>query len=248
MKDKVDNGFIIIGNYINDENSDIWLIKTNSQGDTLWTKTYDDNGDEIGADILLEEDGGYIILGSTTSSGNEDSDILLIKTNSSGTKEWSHNYGIGSNDIGQAILKSSDGGYLIQFLVEGYGSGNTAVGLLKIDYQGNVLWSKAFGGSINTKSKMFSKINNYEYISACSQIDYSTNSSNAWLIKINDNGEILWEKVFGKNGIDKSFSVIPTLDNGFAITGKTNSYENNNGEFFDLWILKTDSEGYSKLD
>ena len=243
-----DNGFIIIGNYINDQNSDVWLIKTNSQGDTLWTKTYDDNRDEIGTDIILEEDGGYVILGSTTSSGNEESDILIIKINSLGTKEWSQNYGIGSNDIGQAILKSSDGGYLIQFLVEGYGSGNTAVGLLKIDSQGNVLWTKAFGGSINTKSRMFSQINNYEYISACSQIDYSTNSSHAWLIKINDNGEILWEKLFGKDGIDKSFSAIPTLDNGFAITGKTNSYENNHEEFFDLWILKTDSEGFSKLD
>ena len=61
-----------------------------------------------------------------------------------------------------------------------------------------MLWTKAFGGTINTKSKMFSIVNSSEYISVCSQLDYSTNSSNTWLIKIDDNGEIIWEKVFGK--------------------------------------------------
>ena len=137
---------------------------------------------------------------------------------------------------------------MIQFLVEGYGNGNTSVGLLRIDLSGNLIWSKAFGGTINTKSRMFSKINSNEYISVCSQIDYSTNSSNAWLIKINDNGEIIWEKTFGKYGNDDGFSVALTLDNGFIITGRSNSLESDNESLFDLWILKTDPNGYSKFD
>ena len=95
---------------------------------------------------------------------------------------------------------------------------------------------------------MFSTINSNEYISVCSQINYSTNSSNALLIKINDNGEIIWEKTFGKYGEDAGFSVAPTLDSGFIITGKSNSLENNNENLFDLWILKTDPNGYSKFD
>ena len=68
------------------------------------------------------------------------------------------------------------------------------------------------------------------------------------LIKINDNGEIIWEKTFGKYGEDAGFCVIPTLDSGFIITGKSNSLENNNENLFDLWILKTDPNGYSKFD
>jgi len=246
-----DDGFILIGNRINEQNqdSDIWLIKTNSQGDTLWTESYGSSGNEFGVDIIFEDDGGYVILGSTTSYGNGDADVWLIKTDSEGTQEWNRSYGIGSNDKGQAILKSSDGGYIIQFLVQAYGSGNSAVGLLKTDSEGNALWSRAFGGSINTKSKMFSIVNNNEYILACSQLDYSTNSSNAWLIKVDDNGTVIWEKIFGKEGKDDGFAVIPTLDNGFVMAGRTNSYvDNNNEDLFDLWILKIDSEGYSKLD
>ena len=245
-----DNGYLVVGNRTHEQrgDSDVWLIKTNSQGDSTWTKTYGGLGDDIGSDIIQIENNGYILVGSTKSYEEEDYDILIVKIDDSGNEEWVQSYGIGSNDFGQAILESRNGGYMIQFLVEGYGNGNTSVGLLRIDLNGNLIWSKAFGGTINTKSRMFSTINSSEYISVCSQINYSTNSSNAWLIKINDNGEIIWEKTFGKYGEDAGFSVIPTLDSGFIITGKSNSLENNNENLFDLWILKTDSNGYSKFD
>ena len=245
-----DSGYLVVGNRINEqrEDSDVWLIKTNSQGDSTWTKTYGGLGDDIGSDIIQIENNGYILVGSTKSYEEEDYDILIVKIDDSGNEEWVQSYGIGSNDFGQAILESRNGGYMIQFLVEGYGNGNTSVGLLRIDLSGNLIWSKAFGGTINTKSRMFSTINSNEYISVCSQINYSTNSSNAWLIKINDNGEIIWEKTFGKYGEDAGFSVAPTFDSGFIITGKSNSLENNTENLFDLWILKTDPNGYSKFD
>ena len=122
-------------------------------------------GDDIGSDIIQIENNGYVLVGSTKSYEEEDYDILIVKIDDSGNEEWVQSYGIGSNDFGQAILESRNGGYLIQFLVEGYGNGNTSVGLLRIDLSGNLIWSKAFGGTINTKSRMFSTINSNEYIS-----------------------------------------------------------------------------------
>ena len=85
----IDGGYIIIGNHINNQNqdSDIWLIKTNSQGDSLWTKTYGGAGNELGSDIIFLENGGYILVGSTTSYGNGDSDIFLIKTDELSNQE-----------------------------------------------------------------------------------------------------------------------------------------------------------------
>ena len=158
------------------------------------------------------------------------------------------NYGIGSDDIGQAIVQTRDGGYMVQFLVEGYGHGNSATGLMKLNSAGDVLWTNAFGGTINTMSKMFSKINSNEYISVCSQIDYSSNTSNTWMVKIDDEGEIIWEKIFGKRGKDDGFSVIPTFDGGFIFTGRSNSSVNDDESLFDLWLLKTDPSGYSKFN
>ena len=188
------------------------------------------------------------MLGSTTSYGNGDLDILMIKIDGDGEEQWVRNYGIGSDDIGQAIVQTRDGGYMVQFLVEGYGHGNSAAGLMKLNSAGDVLWTNAFGGTINTKSKMFSRINSNEYISVCSQIDYSSNTSNTWMIKIDDEGEIIWEKIFGKHGKDDGFSAIPTFDGGFIFTGRSNSSGNDNEHFFDLWLLKTDPNGYSKFN
>ena len=245
-----DNGYLVVGNRTHEqrEDSDVWLIKTNSQGDSIWTKTYGGLGDDIGSDIIQIENNGYILVGSTKSYEEEDYDILIVKIDDSGNEEWVRSYGNGSNDIGQAIIQSRDEGFMVQFLVESYGDGNSATGLMKLDSAGDILWTSAFGGTVNTQSKMFSKINSNEYISVCSQIDYSTNTSNAWMIKIDDNGEIVWEKIFGKHGKDDGFSAIPTLDGGFIITGRSNSSENSDGNLFDLWLLKTDPEGYSRFN
>ena len=245
-----DGGFLVIGNLINEQeqDSDVWLIKTNSQGDSIWTKSYGGDGDEFGSDIIKIENNGYILLGSTSSYGNSDLDILMIKIDDEGEEQWVRNYGIGSDDIGQAIVQTRDGGYMVQFLVESYGYGNLATGLMKLNSEGDVLWTNAFGGTVNTMSKMFSKINSNEYISVCSQIDYSSNTSNTWMIKIDDEGEIIWEKIFGKRGKDDGFSAIPTFDGGFIFTGRSNSSVNDNENLFDLWLLKTDPSGYSKFN
>ena len=75
-----DGGYLLIGNLVNqqEQDSDLWLIKTNSQGDSIWTKSYGGDGDEFGSDIVKIENNGYILLGSTTSYGNGDLDILLL--------------------------------------------------------------------------------------------------------------------------------------------------------------------------
>ena len=245
-----DGGFLVIGNLINEQeqDSDVWLIKTNSQGDSIWTKSYGGDGDEFGSDIIKIENNGYILLGSTSSYGNNDLDILMIKIDDEGEEQWIRNYGIGSDDIGQAIVQTRDGGYMVQFLVESYGYGNLATGLMKLNSEGDVLWTNAFGGTVNTMSKMFSKINSNEYISVCSQIDYSSNTSNTWMIKIDDEGEIIWERIFGKLGKDDGFSTIPTFDGGFIFTGRSNSLVDDDENLFDLWLLKTDPSGYSKFN
>ena len=183
-------------------------------------------GDDIGSDIIQIENNGYILVGSTKSYEEEDYDILIVKIDDSGNEEWVQSYGIGSNDFGQAILESRNGGYMIPLLVEGYGNGNTSVGLLRIDLSGNLIWSKAFEEQSTLKAECLAQLATNIYLYAVKLIIAQT--SNALLLKINDNGEIIWEKTFGKYGEDAGFSVIPTLDSGFIITGKSNSLENNN--------------------
>ena len=78
----------------------------------------------------------------------------------------------------------------------------------------------------------------------CSLFDHGDNAYDAWLIKLNDSGDVTWEKMFGETEHDRGFSVIETLDGGYAFVGSTNNYGNGDKNNSDLWIIKTDQIGF----
>ena len=243
-----DGGFILIGSRGNsDQNdNDVWLIKTNSQGDSSWTRSYGGNQFDRGNDILANEQGGFILLGSTESQGNGGKDIWLLKVDEDGNDQWDNTYGNGSDDIGQSMVRTLDGGFLIRYLIESYGEGNTSVGLLRLGPNRQKLWTKTIGGSMGITGRGFQKVSDDEYMMSCSLFDNGKNSYNAYIIKVGDSGDIIWDKIFGGEESDRARSIVQTLDGGYAIAGSTCNYGNGNKLNPDLWLIKTDSEGYSK--
>lgn len=138
-----DGGYIVTGNSRNGFGIyDIYVVKTNSTGDTLWTKTFGGTGTETAYSVLQDDD-GYIIGGSTSSFGNGDSDFYIIKMNLSGDSLWSKTYGGVYPDYCNSLVKTSDGGYIAA------GTSNTAVDsdcfLIKLDANGDSLWTKKIG-------------------------------------------------------------------------------------------------------
>ena len=83
---------------------------------------------------------------------------------------------------------------------------------------------------------------------ACSLFDYGENGYDAYLIKLNDSGDIIWDSIFGEQENDKGFSVTTTLDGGFLLIGSSNNFGNGNKNFSDLLMIKTDSYGYSNIN
>ncbi|MEL1226239.1 MAG: Ig-like domain-containing protein [Candidatus Neomarinimicrobiota bacterium] len=243
-----DGGFIVIGSKgSSDQNdNDIWLIKTNSQGDSSWTRSYGGSQFDRGNDILADNQGGFILLGSTESQGNGGKDIWLLKVDENGNDQWNNTYGNGSDDIGQSMIRTLDGGFLIRYLIESYGEGNTSVGLLRLGPNRQELWTKTVGGSMGITGRGFQKVSDDEYMMSCSLFDNGKNSYNAYIIKIGDSGDIIWDKIFGGEESDRARSIVQTLDGGYAIAGSTCNYGNGNKLDPDLWLIKTDSEGYSR--
>jgi len=140
VQETQDGGYIITGATWRDTTGypDIYLIKTNSSGDTLWTRAYGGAAWDIGFFVRQTRDGGYIITGYTNSSGAGACDAYLIKTDASGKIVWTKTYGGTNDDIGASVQQTSDGGYIIAGETDSYGAGRGDVYLIKTDASGNV--------------------------------------------------------------------------------------------------------------
>jgi hypothetical protein len=245
IQQMTDGGYIIIGSsdFSGDGNQDIWLIRTNSQGDSLWTKTFGGSGLELGADVQVLEDGGFILLGSTESFGNGGSDIWLIKTDSQGETTWTKTFGDNSSDYGKSILKTSDGGYIIRGVTESFGYGNTALVLIKIDSTGYKIWDNAFGGSDGEGGNALGETNDGGHILICHSYVHENSAYDIRLIKIDGSGSIDWDQTYGSLTDNYGFSVLQTFDGGYALTGSIDILGDGDINHSDIWLIKTDPEG-----
>jgi hypothetical protein len=125
---------------------EIWLIKTDSNGNEVWDKIFGGSGEDVGKSVQQTSDGGYIIVGSNpynvVSQG-----IWLIKTDANGNMVWDRIFGESGWNEGKSVQQTSDGGYIITGSTYPYGvsGGNSAVWLIKTDGNGNKVWDRTFG-------------------------------------------------------------------------------------------------------
>lgn len=114
------------------------LQTSSSISDGVWSKTYGGTRNDYGLSVIQTSDGGYAIAGYTDSSGAGDYDVYLVKADSSGNAQWSKTYGGTGLDIGDSVVQSSDGGYVIVGYTSSFGAGGTDVYLVKTDSSGNL--------------------------------------------------------------------------------------------------------------
>ncbi len=134
MVETSDGGYIIAGRtrpYV-ENNGNVYLIKTDGNGDSVWTKTYGGEGDEYGWSVVQTDDGGYIIAGETGSFGAGDVDVYIIRTDTNGDTLWTKTYGGSDNDGGRSVAQTSDGGYIIAGYTESFGAGDRDVYLIRL--------------------------------------------------------------------------------------------------------------------
>ncbi len=231
-----DGGFVITGNvWVQGKGLQVWLIKTNPSGDTLWTKNFGGTGFDKGHCVQQTNDGGYIIAGEVEVSGNQ-IDMLLIKTDSDGNYDWSKIYGGTGYDKGYSIQQTTDGGYVVTGYTGSFGAGYNDAWLLKTDAAGDTLWTKTYGGFDNDYGYSVQQTTDGGYFITGSSWSFSFGSG-VYLVKTDAAGDTLWTKIYSGS---QGYSGRQTSDGGYIITGWAEPFGPNNSN---VWLLKTNSSG-----
>jgi predicted secreted protein len=237
-----DDGYVVVGytSFYGAGGDDVWLIRTDSNGNEVWDKTFGGTSDDVGVSIQQTSDGGYVVVGYTSSYGAGASDVWLIKTDSNGNEVWDKTFGGASEDVGVLIQQTSDGGYVIAGYTSSYGAGGDDVWLIKTDSNGSEAWDKTFGGTSEDAAWSVQQTSDAGYIMAASTMSYGAGGKDVWLIKTDSHGKEVWDKTFGGTSFDNGMSVQQTSDGGYVIVGSTTSYGAGGG---DVWLIKLGPEG-----
>ncbi len=215
---------------------DFWLVKTDLAGKVLWDKTYGGKGGDQ-ANALVALSNGFALAGFTTSKGEAGSDFWLVRTDASGNLLWDKTYGGAGGDVAWGVVALKDG-----FAVAGFTSstvdGNYDFWLVRTDAAGEAVFAVAYGGVDNDFcSGVVSTKDGLVLIGSTKS--KGAGGEDAWLVKTDTSGNLLWDKTYGGDKSDGAFSAIVLAD-GLAVLGATSSKGAGANDF---WLIRTDAVG-----
>lgn len=272
-----DGGYIFVGSSVpingNQGTSDCWIVKLDPAGNIQWQKCLGGSSTEEANSIQQTSDGGYIIAGSTGNIADGDItetygffDWWIVKLDAHGNIQWQKTFGGPYPDVAKSIQQTQDGGYIAAGI---YGKTfmDSDIWIIKLSSTGDTQWQKFFGGSkLEIANSIQQTSDNGYFIAGSSnskdqQIIGNQSDLNYLIIKTDDLGNLQWQKSLGGTGNDLVFSAIQTPDNGYLITGSSDSNdgdvsgnhgtqsgdnENPNYLYHDAWIVKLSPDPFKK--
>jgi hypothetical protein len=214
----------------------------NAQPPSKFYSTYGGNGYDVGNDVKQTLDGGYIITGSTSSYGQGNTDIYLLKLDSMGVKKFETTFGGVSNEIGKSVVQLIDSSYVMAGYTSSSGVGGYDVFLVKADKTGNLIWQKTIGGTDWDFANSMAATADGGFIIAGTTYSFGHGNADGYVIKTDANGDTTWTKTFGGLKDDEFKSVIQTANGNYVMAGYTKSYNDSLG---DAWLYRLDMNGDS---
>jgi hypothetical protein len=245
IQETVDQGFIVTGatSHAFDEIDDLLLVRLDSAGDTVWTRTYGGQAPDCGHCVRQTQDGGYIVAGYTMSTLPWS--FWVLKTDATGDTVWTS----GLSDMffgkGYSVTATPDGGYLATGYVEPYEDGKYHFMVLKMDSKGDTLWFKMdyelFPKELGGVGRCICPTYDGNYVIAGYTTRFLDEVMDLLLIKLDPVGDTLWTRTYyGGEDEDMGYCVDQCTDGGYVAAGATKSF---GAGGFDIWLLRTDAAG-----
>jgi hypothetical protein len=276
IKSTNDGGFIAVGQTESKDltdcidqfagKSDFWVVKLNSQGVTQWQRTFGGTGEDKALSVVETPEGSFVAVGEviTKTFGRNSLDIQVVKISEFGRLEWQKVVGGRSNDAGgHGVCLDKKGNILLTATTESNDDftgvsihGSVDAYVVSMSPKGKILWQKSYGGYMDDEMTKVVPTIDGGYLMAGNtksldgDVKKNHGESDLWLIKINHEGTILWEKTIGGSKDDETTDLIAMENGTFLISATTRSTDGDNvsGLFGNLlnpdaWILKLDEKG-----
>ncbi|MDN7023744.1 hypothetical protein FGU65_02340 [Methanoculleus sp. FWC-SCC1] len=222
----------------------VWLIRTDAQGTEVWNRTYRAGDNVDVASVVQAGDGGYLIAANNHRRSGEH-DVLLIRTDTDGTELWRKTYGGPDWENVLDMIRTSDGGYVVAGNTGWTPEKDTAdAWILRVGSDGGEIWSRTFGE--DDEYLVFSTViqtGDGGFILGGKRTTGATQTDNAWLLKVDRDGEEEWNRCIGGNDAGMVDDLIRTpVDGGYLVAVK-NPWRAGSSGAVPLRLIKTDASG-----
>ena len=235
-----DDGYILVGFTTSfGRGEDVWLVRTDSHGDTLWTRAYGGTADDRGIYVTATSDSGFLIVGHTESFGASGEDVYIIKTDAYGAPVWTRRFGGSADDIGYGGVETASG-YVVVAMSKSYGGADDDIWALWLTEAGDTTYTRIYGGDNDDDHPVIQKTYPDSGFIILARTDCWGSGYDAWLVKTDAYGDTLWTHAYGGANYEHPHGVQQTFDGGYIIVSDTESYSSGSR---DIWLVKTDSLG-----
>ncbi|GEM_PF-1072136 len=238
-----DSGFAISGTVKYDPVSanideKIFLLKTDANGNLQWFKTYGGTANEESASIIQSYEGGFLIAGYTQSFGAGSNDCYVLKTDSTGNMLWAKTFGTSLAETGNAVVQTQDSGYAIIGTSEDCGFGNGDILLIRLNSDGDTLWSKCYGSSAFESASQIIQAGNENLMI----LGLSIHASNydILLAEVDGQGNLLNSVKIGSGGEQSPSGLCAAQDASWIVAGQSNTDAD---PYNDLFVAKIEADG-----
>ncbi|WP_042691528.1 Kelch repeat-containing protein [Thermococcus nautili] len=220
--------------------ADVWVLRLDSEGDARWSKTYGGLSNDYANALTVAPNGDIVIAGSTKSFGAGSYDVWVLRLDAEGNVKWQKTYGGSGWDEAKAVVIAPNG----DIIVAGYMDGD--VWVLRLDENGNVKWQKTYGGSDEEDAYAIALTQDGGIIVVGHTYSFGTGApvySNVWVLSLDENGSVKWQKTYGGFKNDEAYTVAVTKNGDIVVAGYTESFGSRRE---DVWVLRLDSDGNVK--
>jgi hypothetical protein len=206
--------------------NDIYISRTNNLAQPIWQKNIGGSLSDIGKSLVELSDSSFVITGYTNSYGNGGYDAYIVKTDKDGNVIWQKTFGGSDWDFAYSINKTSDGNLIICGTTYSFGHGGKDGFILKMDYAGNIIWSKIYGGLKDDYLKEIIQTNDGGFIAAGTTMSYGDSLGDIWVTKFNSNGDSTWFITRGGIKKDVGNSIVQDINGNYLVAGGSESFTN----------------------